>query len=59
MHWHKVGSLTGGGGQLRAVKEREVLMREEESDGDLKTFAYVETLEPVPSNHGCASARRL
>ncbi|PVH37109.1 hypothetical protein PAHAL_6G248100 [Panicum hallii] len=53
LHRHKVGDLTGGG-QLRAVKEPELvmLMSEEESNGDLKTFAYVETLEPVPSIHG-------
>nr|TKW10933.1 hypothetical protein SEVIR_6G201400v2 [Setaria viridis] len=56
LYRHKVGDLTGGDGQddgqSRAVKGRELVMSLEESNGDLTTFAYVETLEPLPSIHG-------
>ncbi|CAO2191901.1 unnamed protein product [Urochloa humidicola] len=61
LYRHKVDDLTGGGGgeddRESLVEEgRELLMCAQEShgDGDLTTFAYVETLEPLPlpSTHG-------
>ncbi|CAL4999502.1 unnamed protein product [Urochloa decumbens] len=56
LYRHKVCDLAGGGGggggeddgQSPAEEGRELLMSAEESHGDLTTFAYVETLEPLP-----------
>ncbi|CAO2211342.1 unnamed protein product [Urochloa humidicola] len=45
LYRHKVGGDGEGGGQ-------ELFMSAEESSGELTTFAYVETLEPLPSVHG-------
>nr|CAB3483350.1 unnamed protein product [Digitaria exilis] len=55
LYQHKVDDLTGGGGGGRrssAAKGRELLMNEDESNGVLTTFAYVETLEPLPNIQG-------
>ncbi|KAK3123752.1 hypothetical protein QOZ80_8AG0635490 [Eleusine coracana subsp. coracana] len=59
-HWslyrQKVGNLTGDDSnkrQLRKSEWAEVVMRAEDSTSGLNTFAYVETLEPLPSNLGC------
>ncbi|CAL5013192.1 unnamed protein product [Urochloa decumbens] len=59
LYRHKVGDLTGDGdgeddGQWPAVEGWELLMSAEESHGDLTTFAYVDTLEPLPRSetHG-------
>nr|CAB3481160.1 unnamed protein product [Digitaria exilis] len=54
LYQHKVDDLTGGGGgrRLSAAKGRELLMNEDERNGVLTTFAYVETLEPLPRIQG-------
>nr|TKW10934.1 hypothetical protein SEVIR_6G201500v2 [Setaria viridis] len=51
LHRHKVGELTDSGGtgrQLPPPKGAQLIMSTEECECEFTTFAYVETLNPVP-----------
>ncbi|KAL6661191.1 hypothetical protein ACP70R_000575 [Stipagrostis hirtigluma subsp. patula] len=51
----EVGGLMDGkgkNGQLQPVKGKELITEEDGFNGVLTTFAYVETLEPLPRIHG-------
>ncbi|CAL5001642.1 unnamed protein product [Urochloa decumbens] len=51
LHRHDAGELADGGGdgwQLPPAKGAQLIMSSEEREGELTTFAYVETRNPVP-----------
>ncbi|CAL4999326.1 unnamed protein product [Urochloa decumbens] len=51
LHQHDAGELADGGGdgwQLPPAKGAQLIMSSEEREGELTTFAYVETRNPVP-----------